>query len=140
LRLLKLEVQPNCIRDETLSQDIEYDEQDGEYVLALNESLRDVRFELELERVKHQAKQAADLVFDNLSPHCPRFVALVLQLNEETVGECIEWLEYLRWKQIDVFGNTTYAGHPVEGGTIEYHEPCSNVLRDLDNDYLLKYD
>lgn len=101
--------------------------------------MREVKLDLHIERAKDQARAAADLIFDSLVPRCPWFVALVLDLNTE-YGDSHCCMEFLRSKQIDVFGKASHVARQVEGGTVKHYEPCSNVLENLEDEDLLKYD
>lgn len=136
---MKLAVEPECLSDESLDRDIGYESEECEHAELLKDDLRDVKLDLHVERAKDQARAAADLVFDSLVPSCPWFVALIVDLNTE-YGDPLHSMEFLRSKQINVFGKMSYVGRPVEQGTIKHYEPCSNVLQSLEDEDLLKYD
>lgn len=138
MRLLKLVLAPECLSDQSLYNDDSYDSEECEHAGRFRANLRDVNFDLQLERAKDQARVAANLVFGSLVPYCPWFTALAVQLNLGD-GERIHCAEYVRLRQIDVFGNMSYVGHEVEEGTLKYYEPCSDVLESVEDDGLLKY-
>jgi hypothetical protein len=135
LRLLKLVVEPGCLSDESLDHGL-HDEDECGHTIAFSEALSEVTFELQFERARNQARLAADLVFDTLTPHCPRFVALVVEFHTDS-GDSLGCVEYLRSKQIDIIGKTTYVGQPVKRGTVRNFEPCSDVLQSVANESLL---
>ena len=122
-------VESSCLSQVGFGRDMAY-ESDSEYAAEIREEFFDVKFELQSERARNQARVAADFVFDRLAPYCPWFVALVMQLNTEE-GDCIGTVEYMRSQQTDVFGKATYVGLPVEEGTIKYYEPCCHVFLGL---------
>lgn len=137
---MKLAVAPKCLSDEILDGESDYEPEECERAKQLANDMQDFKIALHIERAKDQARAAADLVFDSLVPCCPWFVALALDLNTEHDSDSMCSVEFLRSKQIDLFGKTSYVGRPVEQGTIKYYEPCSDVLEDLPDEDLLKYD
>lgn len=77
---------------------------------------------------EEQAKVVADHIFEALGQACPFFVALAVDVNVPT-GGTLSKLEFLRVKQTDLLGKTTFVARSVESGTIKYYEPCSEILR-----------
>lgn len=126
-------VEPTCLSQASLGRDIAY-ESDDEYAMEIREDFLEVTVDLQSERARNQARVTADFVFDSLAPHCPWFVALVMELNSEE-GDCIASVEYLRSKQTDAFGNTSYVGLPVKEGTVKYYEPCCGAFLSLGDKY-----
>lgn len=93
---------------------MDYDDED-----ELNEPYRNQHF-------AQEARLAADMIFDSLASSCPSLVALVIdasgaELHARPVG-------FLRAKQLDLYGKTTFVGVPVPLRELVYHEPCSEIL------------
>jgi hypothetical protein len=130
-----LTIDPDCLSEESLGRDIAY-ESECEHAEALHENFLEVKFQLQSDRAKDQARLAGDLIFDSLVPCCPWFVALVIELNTGD-GDCIGCVEYLRSKQTDVFGNATHVALPVNQGTVKYYEPFSGVPQHAEDGRLL---
>lgn len=85
------------------------------------------QFDAACQRAEKEAKVAADHIFESLAQTCPSLVALSFDLND-AYGSAVYNVDFLRVRQIDIFGRTTYAARAVEIDTIKFYEPCSDIL------------
>lgn len=115
--MLKLHVQPECLRFEDDFFDNE-DDDEGD----LNEEVKELRWEIELANAKDQAKEMADEIFERLTLACPRLVAVVIGLHDNHDTLC-DSHGFLRAKQTDLFGRTSSVGVLVDEDEVKYYAP-----------------
>jgi hypothetical protein len=127
--LLKLSYYPDCL---TRIVDPEEEEMD-----EWGETFCEVKLDRACKTAVEDAKAAADYIFESLARSCRRFVAITIDINDPAGGP-LDNLEFMRATQTDLFGKSTYVAQPMEWGTIKYYEPCSDILKDTQEDDLLE--
>ena len=110
---------------------------DGSDDDLISDEVHRLAFQLQLKKAVDQAKLVASHIFESLAPSCPHFAALVIDTVRE-IGDVVESKGFVRSKQTDFFGNTTYVGVPVEKSAIKYYVPCSDILECAQEDDLLE--
>lgn len=125
LRFLKLAISPRCFA-------IGYDEiddidSDGESDGGILAEMRDLKRASRIATAKPQVKSVADKIFNSLAHDCPKLVALAVNMTN-SVRQCQGHLGFLRIKNIDLYGNVTYAATVVLQEELKIHEPCSEIL------------
>lgn len=130
LRLLKLSYYPDCLAH--ISDPDEDEEMDES-----GETFCDVKVDRACKTAVGEAKAAADHIFNSLTRDCPRFVALSIEINDSLGGD-LDCLEFMRATQTDLLGRTTYVAQSIKWGTIKFYEPCSDILRETQEDDLLE--
>jgi hypothetical protein len=75
-------------------------------------------------------KRTVDKTFSALAVSCPDLTVVVLKVDGRTVDKPEDdgTHPFLRSKQTDLHGQTTYVGVPVEQHMIKHYEPCSEIL------------
>jgi hypothetical protein len=127
LRFLKLSISPRCFNigyDDIDDLDEDSDDDGDEYLLH---EVRELRRASRIAIAKPQVKSAADKMFDSLPHDCPRFIALAVNMTN-SARQCQGHLGFLRTKNTDVYGKTTYAASVVPQEELKNHEPCSEIL------------
>ncbi|GAB7321981.1 hypothetical protein MBLNU13_g03042t1 [Cladosporium sp. NU13] len=84
---------------------------------------------LEKRQAEDQAKLVADHVFATLALSRPQFNALIIDSQRED-GDVEKFGGFVRSKQTDIFGNTTYVGVLVEQSSFKSYMPYLHVLED----------
>jgi hypothetical protein len=128
--LLKLSYYPDCL---AVISDPEEEEETDEW----GETFSDVKVDRACKLAAEDAKAAADHIFESLTRSCPRFVALTIDINDPAGGP-LDNLEFMRATQTDVLGKSIYVAQPIKWGTIKFYEPCSDILKDTQDDDLLE--
>lgn len=99
------------------------------------ETFTDIKVERALLTAKQEARVAADYIFKTLAQSCPLFVALSIDINDPAGGD-IDCVEFMRAQQTDLHGRKTHVAQSVEENTIKYYEPCSDILKQTQEDDL----
>ena len=99
------------------------------------ETFTDVKVERALLTAKQEARVAADYIFKNLAQSCPLFVALSIDINDPAGGP-LDIVEFMRAQQTDLHGRKTHVAQSVEEKTIKFYEPCSDILKQTQEDSL----
>lgn len=133
---MKITVQPECLRNSEF-EDSDEESLDGSDDERISDEVHRLAFQLQLKKAEDQAKLVANHIFESLAPSCPHFAALVIDTVRE-IGDVVESKGFVRSKQTDFFGNTTYVGVPVEKSAIKYYVPCSDILECAQEDDLLE--
>ena len=128
--MLKLSYYPDCLARIS-------DPEDEEEMDEWGETFCKVKLDRACKTAAEDAKAAADYIFESLTRSCPRFVALAIDINDPAGGP-LDNLEFMRATQTDLLGKSTYVAQPIEWGTIKYYEPCSDILKDTQEDGLLE--
>jgi len=127
LRLLKFFVQSGCVGHEDLYDSVYNDDESDDF--------GELRLDKWCRLAADEAKVAADHIFASLAEPCPEFVALSIDINEHFGAE-LECSAFLRSRQTDVFGRTTWVAQSIDARTLKYYVPCSDVLRDIEDEDL----
>lgn len=130
---MKLTTQLACFDELDLIPDDDEDEDD-----ELLDEVRSLRLDKACKEAEEEAKVAANHTFEALGQTCPFFVALAVTVTEPHGGSLSE-LEFLRVKQTDLLGKTTFVARSVKSGTIRYYEPCSEILRTVHDVGVFEY-
>jgi hypothetical protein len=111
LKILHLDIYPSC-----------YKLKEGETV----------RIEMRMLAVHHVMKIAADQIFQTLVPTCPGLMGVIFDVQGDWVtgdfGIPYEPPAFIRCKQADPAGQTTYVGTPVKAHLTKRYEPCFDLL------------
>ena len=125
LRFLKLLISPRCF---IIGYDeIEELDSDDESESGVLQEMRDLKRASKIATAKPLVKSVADKMFDSLAHDCPNFVAIAVNMTN-SVRQCQGHLGFLRTKNIDLYGNVTYAASVVPQQELKNHEPCSEIL------------
>jgi 3D (Asp-Asp-Asp) domain-containing protein len=131
---LKLIVRPECLRAEYL----EPDEDDYNSEDEMQNSCYCLREKDQARMARDQVNAMANHIFGTLASACPHLVALVVEAVRED-GIVHDCGGFIRTRQIDMFGETSYVGVPVEKKAIKYYVPRSGILEELAGEDLLNY-
>lgn len=85
-------------------------------------------YEMRFSGVAQLIEQVANKIFKTLGPDCPWFIALLINSFDGMNYE-IDPHAFLRLKQIDVYGQITYAGRSVDEAELKHHEPCAEHIK-----------
>lgn len=82
--------------------------------------------------LKDVLKTAADMIFQTLTPTCPDLRVAVMDfwgsLGFDDFGRHLGQPLFIRSKQIDPVGHTTYVGTPIQARLIKRYESCFDLL------------
>jgi hypothetical protein len=128
-------VRPECLRSEHLEPDEDdyYNSED-----EMQNSFWCLKEKDQTRMAVDQVNAMANHIFGTLASACPHLVAPAVEVvrGDGFVRNCGG---FIRMKQIDMFGKTSYVGVPVEKKAIKYYVPCSEILEELAGEDLLNY-
>lgn len=79
--------------------------------------------------LQHALRTAADKIFQTLGPACPRLLVVIFDVVGDFYYEPFHSLAvFIRSKQIDPVGRTTYGGAPIDAHQVKRYEPCCDLL------------
>jgi hypothetical protein len=82
--------------------------------------------------LQHVLKTVADKIFQALVPTCPKFMAVILDVQGDfdhfAFSKPYLPHAFIRSKQTDPAGRFTYAGAPVKATMVKHYEPCFDLL------------
>jgi hypothetical protein len=82
--------------------------------------------------LQHVLKTVADKIFQALVPTCPKFLAVILDVQGDFLRSAFDQSylphAFIRSKQIDPAGRSTCVGAPVKPTMVKHYEPCFDLL------------
>ena len=81
--------------------------------------------------LQHTLKTAADMIFQTLGTACPELLTIVMHVHGDSVHDSPKPHQppaFIRFKQTDPFGRSTYVSAPIDARDIKSYEPCFSLL------------